>query len=70
MKKFLLMLAIMGSVVTTASAKEEVEPKYPVYVYYYPCGDGRVVVRYSNYEFTPEEYDAWCQLKELECRNH
>lgn len=70
MKKILIMLALMGSVVTTIFAKEEVCHDNYNFAYYYPCGDGRVCIRYSNYELTIDEYEAWCALKELECKNH
>lgn len=69
MKKILLMLAIMGSVVTTASAKQEVEDKeLQFYEYYFEwnCKSGGHIEVFDHelsndeYMYLKGYYDATC----------
>lgn len=69
MKKFLLMLVLMGSVVTTAFAENVQKPIDYEYAYLYPCDNGKIIIHYTSYEMTMEELDLWYSLAEMRC-NH
>lgn len=69
MKKFFFLLALMGSVVTTAFAENVQKPIDYEYAYYYPCDNGNVITLYTSYELTMEELEAWYGFAEMRC-NH
>ena len=71
MKTFILMLAFLGSVVTTAFAGNELpNPDDPViYTYTHICDDGTMLVAVSNFEWDQATIAAWHAAAANECAN-
>lgn len=65
MKKLFLMLAFLGSVVTTAFAENKPVPN--VYVYVYFCDNGTVQTLVRPFELTVEEIEIWYRDAERQC---
>ncbi len=67
MKKFLLMLAIMGSVVTTASAKQEQQPKdeFVIVIFKGWCGKAHIS---ATFDHEPTWWDSF--LYEFAANSH
>ena len=64
MKKILLLLAFMASVVTVNAGN--LEP-VRLYEYMYGCGDGRVITMVTNRELTVSQIEAWYAYAETVC---